>query len=273
MVSPGVKPDRDGKKAWNGELPDARSFPLLPDSWVDYLSNNRLIMPEDGLIDMDSTVDEIYDWATDTFYKDDSLVIEEDGTGGPEDTPMCDKMREKLNKHLVKIQNSSTFHDLLINAHWNLMMLAFEGHLGWNRAVNEMERVWCDAVAERGGTTLRDVGTMRGEIFRSRIQALRQIKGRVDERKRIGAAAIDPLCIKTGVCGTKNTSYGSISGNDSNGAIVSFPIGGKDHTGSLTIDAGGNGPGGPPGSGGGLNGVSVVVVDHENPRMIFLMVR
>jgi P4 family phage/plasmid primase-like protien len=192
---PGVKPDKQGKLAWgeqfNGELPDARNFPELPDKWVEYLSSNRIEMPEDGLIDVDSSVDEIYAWATDTFY----------GDGSDDCGPLCSGMRKKLDRHLEKISTSSTFHDLLTNAHWNLLNYAAEGHWGWNRAINELESVWADNVAKRGGSTVRDLGTLKGEIFRSRVQALRQIKAKIDEKKKIGAVGVLASCQKTGECG------------------------------------------------------------------------
>jgi len=186
---PGVAPNKEGKSVWGGDIPDARDFPELPDKWIDFLSSNRIVMPEDGLIDADSSVDEIYAWATDTFHGDD-------------DTEMCSKMRKKLDGHLEKFAKASTFHDLLTNAHWNILNLAFEGHLGWNKAVNELEKEWAKNVAARGGTTVRDPSTINGEIFRSRIQALRQIKAKVDERQKIGATAIDASCQKTGECGS-----------------------------------------------------------------------
>ncbi|AKU45395.1 DNA primase/polymerase [Mycobacterium phage Madruga] len=185
---PGIAPDKNGKSVWDGVLPDARQLPLLPDSWIEFLSNNRLVMPKDGLIDMDTPVDSIYDWATETFHGDD-------------DSQPCTKMREKLDKHIMKIKNSSTFHDLLVNAHWNILNLAFEGHVGWNEAINELEQVWANAVAERGGTTVRDLSTLNGEIFRSRIQALRQIKAKSDDRVELGAKPLDPCCLVTGACG------------------------------------------------------------------------
>lgn len=209
---PGTKPDKAGRSVWDGNLPDAKTLPYLPDKWINFLSNNRLIMPEDGLIDMDSSVDEVYDWATDTFYGDD-------------DSPLCSKMREKLDKHIVKIQKSSTFHDLLVNGHWNILNLAFEGHVGWNEAVNELEQVWAKAVADRGGTTVRDLQTLNGEIFRSRIQALRQIKAKSDERVKIGAAPLDPCCAKTGQCGSVVDQGTSAEGAGSNDSDV-IPDGG-----------------------------------------------
>jgi P4 family phage/plasmid primase-like protien len=227
---PGVAPNKDGKNAWDGEIPDARDFPELPATWVEFLSSNRIEMPEDGLIDIDSSVDEIYAWATDTFHGDD-------------DSPMCSKMRSKLDKHLEKIAKASTFHDLLTNGHWNILNLAFEGHWGWNAAVNELEKTWADNVSKRGGTTVRDLGTLNGEIFRSRIQALRQIKARVDERQRIGATPIDASCLKTGECGIQ-------------GDVVSLSVldgGNSDETSA------GDGPGdGGDGSGDGNDPLSDV---------------
>ena len=224
---PGVAPNKEGKEAWgekfNGKLPDARDFPELPDKWVEFLSSNRIEMPEDGLIDVDSSVDEIYAWATDTFYGDD-------------DSPMCTKMKKRLDGHLEKIAKASTFHDLLTNAHWHLLNSAAEGHWGWNKAVNELESVWADNVARRGGTTQRDVGTINGEIFRSRVQALRQIKAKIDEKKKIGAVGVLASCQKTGECGIKDN-------------VIDLGLG----LGTSPADTGGSGD---PGSGVCGNGVA-----------------
>ena len=194
---PGILPDKSGRNLWNGTLPDARKFPLLPESWLNFLTSEKTRAVDDELIDVDSSVDEIYQWATDTFHGDD-------------DTDLCSLMRSKLDKHLKKIEKATALHDLLVAGHWNILHLAFEGHLGWNEAVNELEEAFVKKVVKDGGTTDRDSHTLHGEIFRSRVQALRQIKGKVDERIKIGAKPIDELCTKVGICGSAN---GSASGS------------------------------------------------------------
>ena len=265
---PGVRPDKEGKKVWDGVLPDARTIPILPDPWIDYLSHNRLIMPEDGLIDMDSTVDEVYAWATDTFYGDGINGVV-DGTD-KDDSAMCSKMQEKLNKHLKKIESSSTFHDLLTNAHWNLLHLAFEGHVGWNAALREMENEWCNAVARRGGTTVRDVSTMGGEVFRSRIQALRQIKAKSDERVVIRADALDPCCLKTGMCGIAGGIVGGVAAPDpkaSDNNLLVPGLGGQDD-GSGSSGDGGDPLGDIPG--GAMKGVPEYETNDDGNAQHFL---
>lgn len=185
---PGINPDKEGKSAWNGSLPNAREFPFLPDPWIDYLTNDRMLAPDDEVIDIDSSVQEIYDWATDTFHGDD-------------ESPPCFRMRQKLDLHLKKLETTATFHDLLTNAHWNIVKLSFEGHVGWNEAINEYENAFCEAVAKRGGgTTDRDLPTLHKEIFRSRVQALRKIKGDSDKRLADSAAPVDACCQVIGAC-------------------------------------------------------------------------
>lgn len=216
----GVAPNKEGRKLWNGHLPPAQSFPILPDTWIDYLTNQRTKAVNDELIDVDSSVDEIYQWATDTFHGDD-------------DTAPCNLMRSKLDKHLAKIKNATALHDLLVAGHWNILHLAFEGHLGWNEAINELEQAFVGRVQAGAGSTDRDVNTLVGEIFRSRVQALRQIKGKVDERIKIGARAIDPQCTTVGICGTSD-----VSGTTSNLKLVDGDSSGdSDDDGSLDSDS------------------------------------
>jgi P4 family phage/plasmid primase-like protien len=182
---PGVLPDSDGRKVWSGDLPNAAQLPLLPEPWLDYLTQGKMRGEASDLIDMDSSVDDIYVWADDTFY-------------GDSETDPCDKMTEKLNKHKKLVEDEATSHDKLINAHFNLVRLAAEGHLGWNMAVNELENHFKDITLSREKRTLEEVC---GEIFRSRINALRKVKAQVDSRLAIGAAAVDPCCLTTGACG------------------------------------------------------------------------
>lgn len=211
---PGVKPNKEGRGAWDGQnLPNARTdLPILPDEWIEYLTGNRMIMPEDGLIDMDTPVDDVYDWAEATLP-------------GEEDEQPCAKMREKLDKHILKLKNSTTFHDPLVNAHWNLLMLAFEGHHGWSNAIAEYEQVWEQNVMDRGGTTIRDLHTMKMEEFRSRTNALRRIKAKSDERVKVGAKPTDPSCQKTGQCGGEASAVASAATGTDQGPTDDVPKG------------------------------------------------
>lgn len=208
---PSVDPDENGKGAWDGKLPDARKFPLLPDKWTDFLTNGRVLSPDDEVIDVDSSVQEIYDWATDTFHGDD-------------DSQPCELMRSKLDAHIEKVRASSTFHDLLTNAHWNIVRLAFEGHVGWNEAINEYEKAFVESViARNGGSTDRTMQTLHNEIFRSRVQALRKVKGDSDARVKMGAPPVDPLCTKVGHCGAD--AVGGTTACDEDDPLGDVPMG------------------------------------------------
>ena len=191
---PGVRPDKEAKSIWDGTLPDARQLPLLPDAWIDYLTNGRTEATDDELIDVDSSVDEVMAWARDIFYDFEGSV--------------CSKTAEKLELHKKNIEDEATSHDKLTNGHWNLCRLGAEGHHGVGAAMLALEDSFKEITLARGKRGLQEV---HGEIFRSRIQALRKIKGQIDDRIKIGAKAVDPSCQKIGLCGT--TASQGLSGN------------------------------------------------------------
>lgn len=202
---PGVAPDDAGKNAWAGELPIAREFPILPEAWIDYLTQGKMRSADDDRIDMDSSVDDIYAWADATFH-------------GDADTPMCAFMRRKLDRHLKVIEDEATSHDKIANGHWNLLKLAQEGHMGWNEAVNELEAFYRDNTMAREKRTLNEV---REEIFRSRVNALRKIKAKADERIKIGASGVDGRCDQMGgMCAVASPE------SDPDDPIATIPFGG-----------------------------------------------
>lgn len=169
---PGADLSVDGRNAWNvGEVPDATQLPLLPDRWIDHLTQGRITAGEVE-IDMDSSVDEIYAWADETL---------------PEGTTLCYRMREKMEKHLRLIADEATSHDKIVNAHMNMMHLAMEGHTGWTEAINQIEQQFVSTCIERDK---RDLNELRGEIFRSRSRGLRRVKAKIDAQISIGAQGV-----------------------------------------------------------------------------------
>lgn len=187
---PGAEPSESEKTAWDGEVPEPSAFPGLPDTWVDFLTNGRrLITDADEGIDKDTKVDEIYDWATETFH-------------GNDDSEPCSKMQAKLDKHLEKVKHTATFHDLLTNAHWNLIHLAYEGHHGWYQAVKVYENAYIEDKIKRGQDSVAEIV---GEIRRSREKAFRKIKARMcDKQTAIGASPVLASCYSTGECKPQN---------------------------------------------------------------------
>ncbi|AQT79198.1 hypothetical protein B1R94_07835 [Mycolicibacterium litorale] len=172
---PGVELTKVGQSAWNLTIPDARELPLLPDAWIDHLTRGRMLASAEP-VDMDSSVDTVYQWAYDTF-----------GT----DEPMCEHMRKEAEAHVEKIRDEATSHDKIVNAHFNLAQLAVEGHRGWDSAIASVEKAFIATCAERDK---RSAEELRGEIFRSRVNGLRKIKGQCDQRVDIGAKPTDPRC-------------------------------------------------------------------------------
>lgn len=162
------------------EIPDTTTIPLLPDEWVDYLTRGR--MRDDGHpIDMDSSREEIEAWAVRQFndgHRDD-------------ETAMCDKMRSALNKWKERIASEATSHDKPRDAHWEMTNLAAEGHTGFGYAAQAVENAWVGDVIERDK---RRHGEYQREVFRERINALRKVKAKVDQAKRIGARYTPPVC-------------------------------------------------------------------------------
>lgn len=183
---PGVAPTEEGRLVWQeGELPKAKDFPILPDTWLIHLTQGKMRTADDDRIDMDTNIGEIYAWADDTFW-------------GESDDEPCSIMRQKLDKHKALISEEATSHDKLVNAHFNLLSLALEGHVGWNAAVNELEKHFRDVMLER---EKRDLSEVRGEVERSRMNGLRRIKAKSDQMVATGAAPVLPCCAQTGQCG------------------------------------------------------------------------
>ena len=176
------------------EIPDAWELPELPDAWLKYLTQDKMSASDLERIDMDSSVDEIYTWADATFH-------------GDSDTEMCSTMQKKLDGHKKTIADDATSHDKIVNAHFNLLSLAAEGHVGWVKAVNEIEQFWTDDVITRDK---RSRDELIQEVWRSRTNALRKIKAKIDGRVAIGAAGVDPLCQSVGLCGDKGQSLDGV---------------------------------------------------------------
>lgn len=190
--------------AQGGVIPDARDLPELPESWLKYLTQDKMSAGDRERIDMDSSVDEIYKWADATFH-------------GDSDTGMCSEMERRLDGHKKAIAEDATSHDKIVNAHYNLLSLAAEGHMGWVKAVNDVEQFWMDDVIARDK---RGRDELIQEIWRSRTNALRKIKAKIDGRVSIGAAAVDRQCLSTGACGARGQSLDGVMAGLAGGASV-----------------------------------------------------
>ena len=158
------------------QIPDAATVPVLPDAWVDHLTQNRITRTHRP-IDMDASDDEINGWADETFN---------DGDGAR----MCAATRTARRRWIEAIASKPTSHDKIADAHWEIINLAAEGHTGWIAAINDIEHIWADDVTERAKRGVE----LYGEVYRSRLGALRKVKAMIGQAAEIGARYTPPRC-------------------------------------------------------------------------------
>lgn len=150
--------------------PEVVTLPVLPGRWIDHLTQGR--MRDDGhAIDMDSSVDEIQAWYENQCH---------DGS----EASACDYMRKAVRKWKSRITDEATSHDKVRDAHWQIVNLGAEGCCGWSWALSEIDSHWIDDVMARSKRGARE---MRTEMFRSRINALRKVKAKVESPGELAA--------------------------------------------------------------------------------------
>lgn len=142
------------------KIPDARTLPLLPKKWAAELT--RGIVDEGQPADMVSSRVQIDAWAAENL---------------PREEEACSATTAALERHKVAIEADPSSHDKITAGHWELLRLAMEGHHGWQAATSELDTFWRVNVVKRGK---RGPQGAAGEVFRSRTNALRKIKGEVD---------------------------------------------------------------------------------------------
>lgn len=168
---PGFKPDGDLDaidRQRHGLIPDPKKLPLLPDSWIDFLTQNRI--KDIGVpMDMDSTSKQLTRWASKNFAPNQSI---------------CEYMAITLDKWKLKLDDSAKSHNVLTAAHYHILKCgAEEGHNGWGKTVGEFEKYYVSNVLARGKRRAREA---QKEVERSRFGALRRIKGAADEAAEKG---------------------------------------------------------------------------------------
>jgi P4 family phage/plasmid primase-like protien len=137
---------------------------------------------------------------------------------------MCALYRNKVAKQKNDIESEATSHDKIVKAHYNLIRLAAEGHVGLSAALNEIESFWAEDVIKRDK---RDQNEVVSEVWRSRTNALRKIKAQTDERIKIGAAPVDRRCdAPGGPCYTgESASVGTVDTGDGGDPLSDVPRG------------------------------------------------
>lgn len=199
---PGVRPDESGRDAWDSEqdaVPQVADLPVLPEAWIEYLSQGKMRSDDDGEIDMESSVDEIFEWASETFNDGDA-------------NPPCPRMAKSIVQLCDRITEEATSHDKIKDTHWHLYRLAAEGHVGWKLAVDQVEQCYVDEMFKREKRSRKE---LRGELFRSNVNALRKIKVQIDRNIAIGAVGVPSGCtcvpVPTSLAGDAD---GSVDGGE-----------------------------------------------------------
>ena len=174
----GDKPDGSG----DGNIPYAAMLPILPDAWVDHLTNGRMLRVQQRA-DLTSRKGELYEWADKTFP---------DGSA----EAMCPAMAAARDQWIDRIKSDPTSHDKVRDGQWRIINLAAEGHFGWVAACNELEEFWADNVMERDK---RRLGVMVREIVSARTGALQKVKpdiqADIESAERIGAIYYPAECL------------------------------------------------------------------------------
>ena len=186
VVWPSYNPDAEAQYRWTSpegevvtdmeKLPFVDELPLLSpddaktDQWFNFLTQGGMA-DSDQEMDMDMSVDEIELWARSNFVK----------APTPEDE-VCDRMKKAVETWQTQIEAEESSHDKITGAHWNLIALGSEGHYDWSLAVSAVEQAFVESTLARGKRTMAD---LRGEVMRSRINAIRKIKGDIDSGKRV----------------------------------------------------------------------------------------
>lgn len=177
------------------EFPAPADFPELPMAWVEFLTRGMVPRTEKP-IDMDSTADEIEKWAKANFrpaFVEERMEVDAAGVETMRRIARpCKTVMACLRSAKKSIQEDASSHDKITDAHWNILMCGIEGHSGALRAATSLEKFWTDNVLrvqkKRG---LREAA---GELFRSRVEALRKIKGKADEMALAGADVFGTPC-------------------------------------------------------------------------------
>lgn len=166
LYPPGFAPDGVN---FRDEIPDVTTLAVLPDSWLNHLTNHKT--PDSEMdIDQVSTLDELDVWADEQFHAGDEASA-------------CSAMRETVAKWCEEIATEATSHDKIVGSLWEIVNLAAEGCTGWWWAIEAVETFWIEDVIARDK---REAGELRREVWRSRKNAFRKVKAKVDQAAKSG---------------------------------------------------------------------------------------
>ena len=161
-----------------GEYPHPDDLTYLPEAWVEALTLGK---KTDRPMDVASTIPDLDKWVVDNFQNT-TLARGE----------WCSMLKKTVKKHVDAVKENADSHQYLTNAHWSLVNLGLEGHEGWGTAMKLFDKFFTKEMMRRGK---RLPNELRGEIFRSKYNAIRLIKGKVDmAAEESGISLFTPRC-------------------------------------------------------------------------------
>jgi len=190
VVYPSYNPDAKAPYYWyepgqlpNGiayfsGVPNVKTLAILPDPWIEHLKKGVRQTSTESIDENISTKD-LHKWAKEAMQY---------GSG------YCLHTKHAIAKWLKDFAAGDDHHDPLVKGHWNLFLMGSEGHTGVLKAVNAMEEAWVKRLEEEGDSQTRSFSGAVEELKRSREEALRKIKARIDDGSRT-LATVDP-CTK-----------------------------------------------------------------------------
>lgn len=105
----------------------------------------------------------------------------------------CDAIRNAKDKWISAIRTEDASYPNLSGGHFEILNLGAEGHRGWDAACQEIDKAyWVEVVEIR---QKRPDGEVRDEMRRSYLDALRKIKGKVEQAAEIGAIYTPRQCV------------------------------------------------------------------------------
>jgi P4 family phage/plasmid primase-like protien len=143
-------------------VPPLSDIAVLPPSWLDFLTCNRMLATDQEVSDLG--IDELLTWAAENFN---------DSTGD-----MCHMMAKAVDKKLQEVKDSPSSHPTLISAHWYILNLAAEGHSGWIPALKKFNDAWAKSAMKKSE---RGVEEVVSEIQRSVIGTISKIEPGIED--------------------------------------------------------------------------------------------
>lgn len=149
--------DEAGAIAIPSPVPPLSDMAVLPETWLDFLTCNRMLAVDTEVSDLG--IDELVTWASKTFN---------DSQGD-----MCRRMADAVDKKISEADDSPSSHPVMVSAHWYLLSLAAEGHSGWAQALKKFNDHWAKSAMKKSE---RGVEEIVSEIQRSVIGTLSKLE-------------------------------------------------------------------------------------------------